>query len=105
MRIGYNEVVITSTYFNDFINLEIRIKRFQGNMEQFHFNPFPLNAYSRRLFPNIETFHIYNKYGEIFNDGRIFKEININKDRDKYGNTIPPEVKSLESECFYNCVH
>ena len=115
MKLGYNEIMITSMYFNDikdFINLEIGIKRFQGNMERFHFNPIPLNEYSRKLFPNIETFHIYNKYDEIFDDGRIFKEIiwylidystylkekeqgNICKnieytkeDRNKYGNTM-----------------
>ncbi|EDR28374.1 hypothetical protein EDI_267850 [Entamoeba dispar SAW760] len=120
-------IKITSKYFNDiedFINLEIGIKRFQGNMERFHFNPIPLNYYSRRFFPNIETFHIYNEEDEIFDDGRITKEIiwykvnystylkekesgNICKnieytrsDRNKYGNTIPLEVKSLGDECF-----
>ena len=130
MKLGYNEIMITSMYFNDindFINLEIGIKRFQGNMERFHFNPIPLNEYSRKFFPNIETFHIYNKYDEIFKDGKIFKEViwykvdystylfkkeqgNINKnieytkkDRKKYGNTIPSEVKSLGYECFEYC--
>ncbi|EDR26186.1 hypothetical protein EDI_311230, partial [Entamoeba dispar SAW760] len=130
MKLGYNEIMITSMYFNDikdFINLEIGIKRFQGNIERFHFNPLPLNKYSRKLFPNIETFHIYNKYDEIFNDGKIFKYViwykvsystylqekeqgNICKnieytkeDRKSYGNTIPSEVKSLGYECFYNC--
>ncbi|GAB1224293.1 hypothetical protein ENUP19_0187G0005 [Entamoeba nuttalli] len=78
MKIGYNEIMIVSKYFediNDFINLEIGIKRFRGNLERFHFNPIPLNQYSRKLFPNIETFHIYNKEDEIFNDGRIFKYV------------------------------
>ncbi|BFU22330.1 hypothetical protein, conserved [Entamoeba histolytica] len=76
MQLGYNEIMIISKYFediNDFINLEIGIKRFDGNMERFHFNPIPLNQYSRKLFPNIETFHIYNKEDEIFEDGRIIK--------------------------------
>ncbi|EDR26608.1 hypothetical protein EDI_212630 [Entamoeba dispar SAW760] len=129
-RLGYNEIMITSMYFNnikDFINLEIGIKRFQGNMERFHFNPISLNKYSRKLFPNIETFHIYNEEDEEFDDGRITKEIiwydisyskylkkkeagNICKnieytyqDREEYGNTIPPEVKSLGNECFSKC--
>ncbi|BFU22466.1 leucine rich repeat protein bspa family [Entamoeba histolytica] len=127
MQLGYNEIMIVSKYFediNDFINLEIGIKRFQGNMERFHFNPIPLNQHSRRLFPNIETFHIYNKKDEVFKDGRIIKQIiwykvnysryleekeegNICKnieytkeDRIKYGNTIPIEVNSLGNECF-----
>ncbi|EDR23329.1 hypothetical protein EDI_177500, partial [Entamoeba dispar SAW760] len=88
-------------------------------MERFHFNPIPLNEYSRRFFPNIETFHIYNKKDKIFNDGRIFKYViwytidystylfekeqenkykNIEYteyDRKSYGNTIPSEVKLL----------
>ncbi|EDR28446.1 hypothetical protein, conserved [Entamoeba dispar SAW760] len=129
-RIGYNEIMITSKYFNDikdFINLEIGVKRFQGNMERFHFNPIPLNEYSRKLFPNIETFHNYNKYDEEFDDGRIFKEIiwylvdystylkekeagNICKnieytgdDRYKYGTTMPPEVKIIGNGCFSDC--
>ncbi|EDR26016.1 hypothetical protein, conserved [Entamoeba dispar SAW760] len=122
--------MITSKYFNDikdFINLEIGIKRFQGNMKRFHFNPIPLNEYSRKFFPNIETFHVYNRGDEIFKDGKIFKKViwytvnystyiqekeqgNICKnieytkeDRKSYGNTIPSEVKSLGYECFYEC--
>ncbi|EDR26627.1 hypothetical protein EDI_295610 [Entamoeba dispar SAW760] len=130
MKLGYNEIMITSMYFDDikdFINLEIGIKRFQGNMERFHFNPIPLNEHSRKLFPNIETFHIYNEKDEEFDDRRVFKYViwylvsyseylkkkekwsvykNIEytyEDRNKYGNTIPSEVKSLGYKCFYNC--
>ncbi|EDR28659.1 hypothetical protein, conserved [Entamoeba dispar SAW760] len=97
-------------------------------MERFHFNPIPLNEYSRKFFPNIETFHIYKYNDKIFNDGRIFKKViwylvsyskylkekeqgNICKnikytksDRKSYGNTIPLEVKSLGYECFYECL-
>ncbi|EDR27605.1 hypothetical protein EDI_178160 [Entamoeba dispar SAW760] len=130
MKLGYNEIMITSMYFNDindFINLEFGIKRFQPNMERFHFNPIPLDKYSRKFFHNIETFHIYNKYDEIFNDGKIFKYViwykvsystylkekekgNICKnieytkeDRKSYGNTIPREVTTLGDECFKYC--
>ncbi|EDR21945.1 hypothetical protein EDI_272700 [Entamoeba dispar SAW760] len=127
MKLGCNEIMITSIYFdsiNDFINLEMGVKRYRGNMERFHFNPIPLNEYSRRFFPNIETFHSYNKKDKTFNDGRIFKYIiwylidystylkekeqgNICKnieytqyDRIKYGNKIPQEVKSIGNNCF-----
>ncbi|BFU24699.1 Leucine rich repeats (6 copies), putative [Entamoeba histolytica] len=130
MQLGYNEIMIVSKYFediNDFINLEIGIKRFRGNMERFHFNPIPLNEYSRKLFPNIETFHIYNEKDEVFKDGKIFKyviwyKVNYSRyleeneetnecknieytkyDREKYGNTIPIEVNSLGDYCFYLC--
>ncbi|EDR23183.1 hypothetical protein, conserved [Entamoeba dispar SAW760] len=131
MKLGYNEIMITSKYFNDindFINLEIGVKRFQGNIERFHFNPIPLDYYSRKLFTNIETFHIYNEEDEIFNNGKIFKKViwytvsyskylkekeqgnickNImytNCDRNKYGTTIPSEVKSLGYRCFDECI-
>ncbi|EDR21665.1 hypothetical protein, conserved [Entamoeba dispar SAW760] len=130
MKLGYNEIMITSMYFNDindFINLEMGVKRYRGNIERFHFNPIPLNEYSRKLFTNIETFHVYNYNDEIFNDGKIFKYIiwykvsysthlkekeqgNICKniiytkeDRKSYGNTIPSEIKSLGYKCFNNC--
>ncbi|EDR26920.1 hypothetical protein, conserved [Entamoeba dispar SAW760] len=130
MKLGYNEIMITSMYFNDindFINLEIGVKRFRGNIERFHFNPIPLNEHSRKLFPNIETFHIYDENDEIFNDGRIFKYViwytveyskylqekeqgnickNIEytkKDRKSYGNTIPSEITTLGDECFKYC--
>ncbi|GAB1220430.1 hypothetical protein ENUP19_0053G0028 [Entamoeba nuttalli] len=96
MQLGYNEIIIVSKYFEDikdFINLEIGVKRFQGNMERFHFNPIPLNQSSRKLFPNIETFHIYNKEDEIFKDGRIFKYVIWYK----------VKVNSLEDFCFYGC--
>ncbi|EDS88886.1 hypothetical protein EHI_106460 [Entamoeba histolytica HM-1:IMSS] len=130
MHLRCNEIKIVSKYFkdiNDLINLEMGVKRFRGNMERFHFNPIPLNQHSRKLFPNIETFHIYNKENEIFEDGRIIKQIiwydvsysryleekkemneckNIEyteEDRNKYGNTIPIEVKSLGNRCFRWC--
>ncbi|EDR26332.1 hypothetical protein, conserved [Entamoeba dispar SAW760] len=130
MKLGYNEIMIASMCFNDiidFINLEIGIKRFQGNMERFHFNPIPLNHYSRKLFTNIETFHIYNERDRVFNDGRIFKYViwykvdyltyleekgqwdiykNIiytYKNREIFGAIIPLEAKSLGHECFYEC--
>ncbi|EDR28008.1 hypothetical protein, conserved [Entamoeba dispar SAW760] len=130
MKLGYNEIMITSMYFDDikdFINLEIGVKRFQGNIERFHFNPIPLDKYSRKLFTNIETFHVYGYDDEIFNDGKIFKYViwylvnystylfekeqgNICKnieyteeDRNTYGNTIPSEVKSLGDYCFNRC--
>ncbi|EDR24554.1 hypothetical protein EDI_312860 [Entamoeba dispar SAW760] len=69
-------------------------------MERFHFNPIPLNEYSRKLFPNIETFHIYNKYNEIFKDGKIFKYV-IWHDINIGINTI--EVKSIGDEYFMFC--
>ncbi|EDR23281.1 hypothetical protein, conserved [Entamoeba dispar SAW760] len=130
MKLGYNEIMITSMYFNDikdFINLEIGIKRFQGNTERFHFNPIPLDEYSRKFFPNIETFHIYNEEDEEFDDGRIFKKViwydisysqylkekeegneckhikYTESDREKYGCPIPKNVSIIGENCFKDC--
>ncbi|EDR22585.1 hypothetical protein EDI_299960 [Entamoeba dispar SAW760] len=108
MKLGYNEIMITSMYFNDindFINLEIGVKRFQGNIERFHFNPIPLDKYSRKLFPNIETFHIYNKDDELFNDGRIFKQVIWYDIRcsSLTSINIPSSFTSFGIGCFYKC--
>ncbi|EDR23496.1 hypothetical protein EDI_096300 [Entamoeba dispar SAW760] len=95
--------MIVSMYFddiNDFINLEIGIKRFQGNMERFHFNPISLNKYSRKLFHNIETFHICDEDDEIFNDGRILKNSCFKGCETLTIVTIPSMVTEIGNECF-----
>ncbi|BFU26445.1 hypothetical protein EHI_154590 [Entamoeba histolytica HM-1:IMSS] len=109
MQLGYNEIMIVSKYFediNDFINLEMGVKRFEGNMERFHFNPIPLNQYSRKLFPNIETFHIYNEKDEIFKDGKIFKYViwyKVNYSRYLKEKNEMNELHSFGNECFSGC--
>ena len=43
--LGNYQIMIASKYFDvieDYINLEMAVKCFQGNMERFHFNPIPL---------------------------------------------------------------
>ncbi|BFU19622.1 leucine rich repeat protein, BspA family protein [Entamoeba histolytica HM-1:IMSS-B] len=126
-QLGHNEIMIVSKYFdgiNDFINLELGVKRYRGNMERFRFNPIPLDDYSRKFFPNIETLNLYNKDDMIFNDGKIFKQMIWYKveystylkekeqgnecksieyteyDREEFGDEIPPEVNSLGDNCF-----
>ncbi|EMD46007.1 hypothetical protein KM1_032310 [Entamoeba histolytica HM-3:IMSS] len=52
--------MITSMYFNDikdFINLELGVKRFQGNIERFHFNPIQFKS----LFKNPQKKEIREK--------------------------------------------
>ena len=49
---------IASRHFesiDDFINLEMGVKRFNGNMTKFHYNPISLTEKTRKLFPNVET--------------------------------------------------
>ncbi|ELP92900.1 hypothetical protein EIN_312320 [Entamoeba invadens IP1] len=68
---GYH-IMIVSKYFDidrDFINLELVCKKFNGNMEKFHFNPIPLNSKTLGYFPNIETLHLWNRKAENFGNG------------------------------------
>ena len=53
-----------SKYFkslDDFINIEKAHKKFRGNMELFKYNPISLDAKTKKFFPNIETYHLYEK--------------------------------------------
>ncbi|ELP85278.1 hypothetical protein EIN_084900 [Entamoeba invadens IP1] len=67
-------LMIVSKYFRtiyDFINAEFVCKKFQGNMEKFHYNPITLLKETRQYFPNIETLYIYERNHYRFTDGKI----------------------------------
>ncbi|EDR26408.1 hypothetical protein, conserved [Entamoeba dispar SAW760] len=123
--------MIVSTYFeniNDFINFEMTCKKYEGNMEKFHFNPIPITIKTRRYFPNIETLHLRKENEEKIEGGKINKKViwykktysdaieEINKgnecknicytkeDRKKYGNNVPKNVNILENECYSHCI-
>ena len=54
---------IASRHFEsieDFINLEMGVKRFNGNMTKFHYNPIPLTNTTRKLFDHLQTLYIYS---------------------------------------------
>ena len=54
---------IASRHFqtiDDYINLEMGIKRFNGNMTKFHYNPIPLTNTTRKLFDHLQTLFIYS---------------------------------------------
>ena len=56
-------VFIASRHFEsiqDFINLEMAVKRFRGNLEKFHYNPISLTEELLPFFPNVQTLHLYN---------------------------------------------
>ena len=65
---------IASRYFNnvdDHINLTFVSKRMRGNMEKFHYNPTSVDYHRVKLFPNIETLHIYKENDMFLEGGRI----------------------------------
>ncbi|ELP84775.1 hypothetical protein EIN_075240 [Entamoeba invadens IP1] len=73
-RLSSYHIMIVSKYLmtiNDFINLELVCKKFDGNMEKFHFNPIPLNYKTLRYFPNIETLHLWDVKDKNFKNGLI----------------------------------
>ena len=52
---------ITSRHFesiDDYINLEMGVKRFNGNMTNFHYNPIALTEITRQLFTHLQTLYI-----------------------------------------------
>ena len=54
---------ITSRHFesiDDYINLEMGIKRFNGNMTKFHYNPISLTETTRQFFDHLKTLYIYS---------------------------------------------
>ena len=74
-------IFIASRYFEtlqDHINLTFVCKRMRGNMEKFHYNPISLNEQSVKLFPNIETLHIYEEDDDYLEGGRIQRYVEWN---------------------------
>ena len=67
-------IFIASRYFDsldDHINLVKVSKRMRGNMEKFHYNPISVDSKSVKLFPNVETLHLYEERDEYLEGGRI----------------------------------
>ena len=56
---------------DDFINLEMGVKRFRGNLEKFFYNPIALNKTTRKFFPNMRTEWLYEPEDIVFTDGKI----------------------------------
>ncbi|GAB1220983.1 hypothetical protein ENUP19_0061G0146 [Entamoeba nuttalli] len=128
--IGHYEIMIVSMYFNDindFINLELAVKRFKGNMERFHFNPISLTTKTLKYFPSLETLHLYNRNDKELHNKQIikyiiwykvsytyymkhksntlreFKNITFNEDDvTNFGYEIPKQIKIVKKNCFIN---
>ena len=52
----------------DFINLELSVKRFKGNLTKFFYNPIPITKQTKHLFPYLRTLYLYSSYDELFLD-------------------------------------
>ena len=75
-------IFIASRYFDsldDHINLIRVCKRMRGNMEKFHYNPISVDSKSVKLFPNVESLHLYDERDEYLSGGRIERYVNWRK--------------------------
>ena len=70
---------LSSRYFSsitDFINLEMSIKRMNGNLSKFFYNPIEITETIRPFFPNLRTLYIYhNKDCRFEDDPNIHQRI------------------------------
>ena len=67
-KLGIHDIFIVSKYLEtiqDFENIERATKKAKDLTYKFKFNPIELDEYGRKLFKNIETFHIYIKKNQI----------------------------------------
>ena len=63
-RLDCQSIMIASKYFDsieDYRNLEMCSIRFHFNTEKFFYNPISLNSNTIKLFPNIQTLHLYEE--------------------------------------------
>ena len=73
---------ITSRYFNsleDHKNFTQVATKLKFNMEKFYYNPISLTEQTSKLFPNVETHHIYNENDKYLKGGRIQRYVDWNR--------------------------
>ena len=64
------------TSIEDFINLELAVKKCKGNVSKFTYNPVPLTLKTRHIFPSLKTLHIYSPNDPLFTgDKRIIERV------------------------------
>ena len=90
-------IFIASRFFDnlqDYINLEMGVKRFRGNLDKFFYNPILLTEETMKFFPNVKTLHVYNESDPLLEGGRIqwyciWYEVDCTQSlemKEKYGN-------------------
>ena len=74
-QMDHYTMFLSTKYFEtieDFINLEMGVKRFNGNMTKFHYNPITLTPSTREFFTHLQTLYPYsNSDNQFENDKRI----------------------------------
>lgn len=84
-QLDNHSIFIVSKWFktiNDYINLEFSSPKFLGNLNNYEYNPIPINSKTKRFFPNLKTLYIYKPNDEKFKDDeKIIKRIKCKIDR------------------------
>ena len=95
---------LSSMFFrtiDDFINLELSMKRMQGNLSKFFHNPIGITPQTRQFFPNLRTLYIYHHNDERFlSDPLIQKRIEWKVSE---LNLFIDQVTQIESLTKMNC--
>ena len=72
---------ISSMYFEtieDFMNLEISVKRVRGNIDKFHYNPISLTSTIQLLFIHLQTLYLYDLHSPLFlEEEKIIKRLHV----------------------------
>ena len=79
-KLGTSDIFIVSKYLEtiqDFENIERATKKAKDLTYKFKFNPIELDLYSRKLFKNIETFHLYKKESNHFEEEEQLCQMDI----------------------------
>ena len=77
-KLGIHDIFIVSKYLEtikDFENIERATKKAKDLTYKFKFNPIELDDYSRKLFKNIETFHVFKKESNHFEKDEFYQRI------------------------------
>ena len=67
-------IFIAGRWFNsidDYINLELGVKRFQLNLTKYYYNPIPLTSDLLDFFPSLRTLYLYSENDEVIIDDQI----------------------------------
>ena len=107
-RMDNYTMFIASRWFDtidDYINLELGVKRFQGNMTKFHYNPISLTPKTIIFFDHIQTLYVYNNQDMKFenNEGIIGTEIIKNKKFNTWTRYISTIEKWTGLKCREKC--
>lgn len=102
-RVNRYSMMVIGKYlntFNDFVNIEKCCKEYRGLINQYYYNPIPLKDDKSDLFPNTNTFLLYNSESNdidiVLKSNNKIKKIIIYEDDDKINEPEYNNIKGKE---------